>query len=167
MKKFTLTIIALLTFALAGCTAAREGKPNTNAETNANTANTNKAAETKPADTTAPSDPATGSPTATMVAFIEALKKKDSETIKKSLSKESIVKLEEAAKAGKTTIDQIITDGEDMSKEKTPEMRNEKIDGDTATIEIQDEKTKKWDTVPLVKEDGSWKIAFDKMQAQQ
>jgi hypothetical protein len=166
MKKFTLIIIALLTFTFAGCTAAREGKPNANAGTNANSANANKAEESKPSNTTASSEMATGSPTATMVAFIEALKKKDTETIKKSLSKESIVKLEEAAKAGKTTIDQIITEGEDMSKEKTPEMRNEKIDGDSATVEVQDEKTKNWDTIPLVKEDGSWKIAFDKMQAQ-
>ena len=43
-----------------------------------------------------------------------------------------------------------------------PETRNEKITGDTATLEIKNEKTGKWDSLPFVKEDSEWKIAFDK-----
>lgn len=163
MKKITF-IIALFAFAFAGCTATREA--NTNTTTNANTAtNANKAEETKPADKTASNSAAMNSPTATMGVFFEALKKKDNETIKKCLSKSSLVILEESAKEGKTTIDQIISEGEDMSKVKTPVVRNEKIDGDSATLEVEDEKTKKWDTVPFVKEDGVWKIALDKIQS--
>ncbi len=167
MKKITLIIIALVTFAFAGCTATREANTNTKAETNTNTANVNKAEETKTADTAASTDPAgMDSPSATMNIFFEALKKKDNETIKKCLSKTSLERLEEAATQGDTTIDQIISDGEDMSKKKTPTIRNEKIDGDTATLEVEDEEQKKWDTVPFIKEDGKWKIAFDKMQMQ-
>jgi hypothetical protein len=45
-----------------------------------------------------------------------------------------------------------------------PETRNEKIEGDKATLEIKDDKMDKWDTVPFVREDGQWKIAiFDQM----
>ena len=171
MKKITLIIIAFAAFAFAGCTATREANTNmttnANAATNANTATVvNKTEEAKPADTTASSDTAgMDSPTATMGVFFEALKKKDNDTIKKCLSKASLAKLEEAAAAGKTTIDQIISEGEDMSKKKTPAVRNEKIDGDSATLEVEDEETKKWDTVMFVKEDGAWKIALDKMQS--
>ena len=152
MKK--LLIIAIAALAFAGCTAATK------------TDNSKSAAEASPAKSEAPKTEtaAIKSPTETMVAFVEALKSKDGAVIKGTLSKTSLTQLEEAAKAGKTTIDQIITEGEDMSKEKTPEMKDEKIDGDNATIQVQDEKTKKWDTVPFVKEDGKWKIALDKMK---
>ena len=43
-----------------------------------------------------------------------------------------------------------------------PETRNEKIDGNTATLEIQNDQTKKWDAMYFVKEDGDWKVALDK-----
>jgi hypothetical protein len=43
-----------------------------------------------------------------------------------------------------------------------PETRNEKINGDMATLEVKNEKTDKWDPLPFVKENGEWKIALDK-----
>lgn len=154
MKKLSIITIAIFALAFAGCNTATK------------TDNSKPAADASPAKSEAPKTEtaAAKSPTETMVAFIEALKKKDGAVIKDSLSKQSLAQLEEAAKAGKTTIDQIITEGEDMSKEKTPEMKDEKIDGEAATLQVQDEKTKKWDSVPFVKEDGKWKIALDKMK---
>lgn len=171
MKKFTF-IIALAALAFAGCTATREANTTktTNVPANANSANTatvvNKAEEpAKPAEKPASSDTAAmDSPSATLVTFIEAIKKKDGETIKKCLSKNALTALEATAKEGNMTVDQMIIEGDDMSNEKTPAVRNEKITGDTATLEVEDEKEKKWDTVPFVKEDGNWKIAFDKMK---
>ena len=170
MKKFTLAFVALATFAFAGCTATREEKTNTNtnAAANENTAvivnkpEENKASETN--SSTSSSSSAMDSPTATLNTFIEAIKKKDGETIKKCLSKSSLKALEDNAKEANMTVDQMIIEGDDMSKEKTPAFRNEKIEGDTATLEVEDEKSKKWDTIPFVKEDGNWKIAFDKMK---
>ena len=41
--------------------------------------------------------------------------------------------------------------------DKMPETRNEKIDGDSATLELHNEDTKKWDKMYFVKEDGTWK----------
>lgn len=146
---------------MAGCaTASREANTNQNANSNTNATSASTPAETKPAADTGGMD----SPTATMTTFVEALKKKDIATIKKTLSKSSVTKLEESAKAGNTTVEAILMEGEDMSNEKMPQMKNEKIDGDTATLDIEDDKTKKWDTVPFVKEDGVWKIAFDKIK---
>jgi hypothetical protein len=41
-----------------------------------------------------------------------------------------------------------------------PKMRNEKIDGDNATIEIKIEgPITGWYTIPFIKENGEWKIA--------
>lgn len=104
------------------------------------------------------------SPTETMVAFVEALKKNDNAVIKNILSKSALAELEKAAAMDNKTLDEMITDGKDLSDEKMPEMKNEKIDGDSATLEVEDERSKKWQTVPFVKEDGIWKIALDKMK---
>ncbi len=43
-----------------------------------------------------------------------------------------------------------------------PPTRNEKIDGDSATLEVQDEKSKDWEKLYFVKEDDEWKFAIDK-----
>jgi len=102
-------------------------------------------------------------PTATFKAFFEASKKKDVPAIKKSLSKGTLDMFDKLAKAQNKTTDDMLKDMDKDSKdEKIPETRNEKINGDTATLEVKNDKTNKWDTLPFVKEDGDWKIALDK-----
>lgn len=103
------------------------------------------------------------SPTKTFKAFFEASKKKDTAAMKKSLSKGTVDMFEKLAKEQNKSTDEMLKgidkDGKD---EKIPETRNEKITGDTATLEVKNEKTDKWDTLPFVKEEGEWKIALDK-----
>lgn len=105
------------------------------------------------------------SPTATLKAFYEATQKKDPEGIKKTLSKGTLEMLEGFAKAQNKTLDESLKSGlaSDTNSDKMPETRNEKIDGDKATLEVKNEKTGQWESVPFVKEDGTWKIAFDQM----
>jgi hypothetical protein len=105
------------------------------------------------------------SPTATFKAFFEAQKKKDVAGIKKTLSKKSLEMLEKAAKEQNKTVDSALTEGFEGpgGKEQTmPETRNEKIDGDNATLEVQNKETKKWDKIYFVKEEKEWKFALDK-----
>ena len=104
------------------------------------------------------------SPTATFKAFFEAQKKKDVEAIKKTLSKASLALLEKGAKAQNKSLETAIAEGfaSGSSTEEMPETRNQKIDGDNATLEVQDTSTKKWETMYFVKEDGGWKVALDK-----
>jgi len=103
------------------------------------------------------------SPTKTFGNFFEAQKKKDVEGMKKTLSKGSLAMMEKAAKEQNKTVDKAIMEGFEASKtDKQPETRNEKIDGDNATLEVQNDETKKWDKVYFVKEDSEWKIALDK-----
>ena len=105
------------------------------------------------------------SPSATFKAYFEAQKKKDVAGIKKTLSKSSLDMMEKAAKEQNKTVDKALTEGLESpagKSDKTPETRNEKIDGNNGTLEVQNEQTKKWDIVYFVKEDGEWKIALDK-----
>jgi len=105
------------------------------------------------------------SPTSTFKAFFEAQKNKDVPGIKKTLSKGSLEMLEKGAKEQKKTLDASLKEGFDDPTFKAPNMpetRNEKIDGNTATLEIQNDQTKKWETMYFVKEDGDWKVALDK-----
>ena len=105
------------------------------------------------------------SPTSTFKAFVEAQQKKDVAAMKKTLSKGSLAMLEKSAKEQNKTVDKVIAEGFDSPSakvDKMPETRNEKIDGNNATLEIQDETSKRWDTMYFVKEDGEWKMALDK-----
>ena len=105
------------------------------------------------------------SPTATFKAFWEAQKKKDIPAMKKTMSKGSMAMLEKGAKQQNKTVDEAITEGFNapgVKYDKTPEVRNEKINGNDATLEVQDDTSKKWETMYFVKEDGDWKIALDK-----
>jgi hypothetical protein len=41
-----------------------------------------------------------------------------------------------------------------------PNMRNEKIAGERATLEVRNDETKQWDTIKFVKQKGSRKLAL-------
>ena len=102
-------------------------------------------------------------PTKTFKNFFEASKKKDPAAMKKTLSKGSLEMFDKIAKEQNKMTDDMLKDvDKDGKKEAMPETRNEKITGETATLEIKNEKTGKWDSLPFVKEDSEWKIAFDK-----
>jgi hypothetical protein len=109
------------------------------------------------------------SPTATLKTYFEALQKKDAATLKKTLSKGTLEMFEQFAKAQSPpkTLDEALQTGlastTNTDSSKMPETRNEKIDGDKATLEVKNDKTGQWETVPFVKEDNEWKLAFDQM----
>jgi len=102
-------------------------------------------------------------PTATFKAFYEASKKKDAAGMKKTLSKGTLDMFDKLAKEQNKTTDEMLKEvDKDDKSEKMPETRNEKITGDTATLEVKNDKTNRWDPLPFVKENGEWKIALDK-----
>ena len=74
------------------------------------------------------------------------------------LSDASIKMHEQEAKAQGVTLDEVVKREPIFSEnQNTVEFRNEKIDGDRATIEMKDP-SNVWKTVPFVREDGIWKI---------
>ena len=108
------------------------------------------------------------SPTATFRAFYEASKKKDVASAKQMFSKRTLELFEIQAKAQNKSVDEMLKAGVEQKPvpDKMPEVRNEKINGDEATLEIRDDPNDKWDTLIFVKEDGQWKIALDKLGTQ-
>ena len=104
------------------------------------------------------------SPTETMRASDDAAKRKDVEAIKKFVSKGTLEALDQSAKEQNTTVDELLKDFLDVPAQQLPEIRNEKITGDTATIEIKNNATNDWETMPFVKENGIWKVAYDKFE---
>lgn len=78
------------------------------------------------------------------------------------LSQGSIKMAENEAKENNVAIDEIILRETLFSPDqKTLKFRHEKIDGETATIEIENS-FGSFDRIPFVKENGVWKIAKDK-----
>jgi flagellar hook-associated protein FlgK len=102
-------------------------------------------------------------PTAALKAYFEAAKKKDIATAKKYLSSATLKMMEDLAKAQGKTLDQMFS--ENAAKEgqmPTPEFSNEKINGDTATVDMK-VPNQPMVTAQMVKEGGDWKLAIDKM----
>lgn len=98
-------------------------------------------------------------PTATAKAFYDAAKSQDVKGMKNALSKKSLEVMEAFAKMGGKSLDDTLKEPSNMPP--TFEARNEKVTGDSATLEVKD-KGDRWDTLYFVKEDGQWKIALDK-----
>ena len=101
------------------------------------------------------------SPTATAKAFYEAAKAKDVAGIKATMSKGSLDMMESFAKMQNKSLDDALKEPNSTPPPSNFEARNEVISGDTATVEVKDEKGN-WEKIPFVKEDGKWKIALDK-----
>ena len=98
------------------------------------------------------------SPLQTFKTYTKAIKQKDTTTMKLLLSNATIKMHEKEAKAQGVTVDDIVKRetlfGENQ---KSVEYRNEKIDGEKATLQVKNSYGS-WETVPFVREDGSWKI---------
>lgn len=92
----------------------------------------------------------------------EASKTKNVELVKKSVSKGTMNLMEKAAKTQNTTVDELLKKDNGAPFKELPEMRNEKIAGDAATLELKNTTTNDWESVPFVKEDGEWRLALDK-----
>ena len=98
------------------------------------------------------------SPLKTLQTYQKAMKAKDTATMKLLLTAESLKMLEQEAKSQGSTVDDVVKRETLFSEsQKTVEFRNEKIDGETATIEVKNT-FGQWDTVPFRREEGQWKI---------
>jgi len=98
------------------------------------------------------------SPVETFKTYIKAYKNKDITAMKLLLSSETIKMHEQEAKAQGVTVDDIVKRETLLSEgQTTVEYRNEKIEGDRATLEVKNSYGA-WEKIPFVKEKGEWKI---------
>lgn len=104
----------------------------------------------------------TANPTDTIRTYGEATIAKDTQKIQSTFSKGTLELMQQNAQTQNTTVDELLSRDTGKPVTEIPEMRNEQIEGDTATVEVKNDVTGDFDKIPLVKEDGKWKIALDK-----
>lgn len=153
MKIYTIILTVLAAFAVTACSRTEQANQTLNA---ANTATqTNQAVvETKPAQ------PAL-SPTNTLKALNEASQKKDPAAIKNYLSNGTLALLEESAAEQNKPVDELLKEDEAAPFHELPKILGEKIEGEAATVEVENTMTKTAEKIPFVKENGVWKVAID------
>lgn len=158
MKKLLTLAVALSVAGVVACNkpAATSGD-NKNSAISTNTNSTANAAAAPATDTAS----AAGSPTEVYKTAHVARQKKDIETLKKVFSKDVLEFFGEIGKADKKSLDDMIREMCEKSIPGEPEVRNEKINGDKATVEYKDEDGS-WKTMDFVKEDGAWKMTIPK-----
>lgn len=97
-------------------------------------------------------------PIETFKTYVKAIKAKDVKAMRVLLSEGTIKMHERQAVAQGTTVDEIIKRETLFTEnQRTVEFRDEKIEGDKATLMVKNSYGS-WETVPFVKEDGVWKI---------
>ena len=83
--------------------------------------------------------------------------------MKSLLSKNSLVYIEEKARPLKLTVDDVLKKETEIKLQNAVETRNEKIEGETATVEVKNPTTGEFDIkYPFVRENGAWKLARDR-----
>lgn len=154
------TILLIFTFLCsiiaAGCGDA--GSNVSNAKTNAvnaNITNTNSALETTK-KTEAPTTNNAPTLTPVVLAYYDALKKKDDAALRNLLSKDFLKYVESEMKE-----DKIASLAEYMAESNTDkpvEVRNEKIDGNKGYAEIRGGAYANWTPFDFINENGLWKF---------
>ena len=97
-------------------------------------------------------------PVETFQTYVKALKKKDLTTVKLLLSNDTIKMHEQEAKSEGVTVDDIVKRDSLLGEgQTTVEYRDQKIDGDKASLEYKNQ-FGSWETVPFVRENNEWKI---------
>ena len=161
MKIKQLAVIVSLAMIAAFVVACDKGT-NSNSNANANS-NSNANSNTK----TAAADSPETSPIAAFKILYAATQKKDVENIKKGLSARTLILVADIAKKQERSMDETLRDNltdPDYNSPTIPDTRNEKINGNEATIEVIAPKTGQWTELPFVKEEGRWKLAYDKLK---
>lgn len=103
-------------------------------------------------------NPKSLTPFETLKAYSEAVRKKDTTTMKVLLSDATIKMHHQSAQEQSVTLDEIVERETLFSPgQKTAEYKNEVIEGDKATIEMKNSYGV-WDKISFVKEEGVWKI---------
>lgn len=97
-------------------------------------------------------------PTELFKNFYTAARNKDVAALKSMLSKSALADTEREARERGQTLDQFLSDRGRFLSPNLPELRNEKVEGDRASLEIRREGAADWRTVTFVKEDGEWKV---------
>ncbi len=110
------------------------------------------------------SGPSSSDPKATLIGFFKAMSNKDLKGARKFATKESESMLSMMEMAMKSAENMKSKDVDDEMKfdEANMAFGETRIDGDKAFVPVTDKKKNETNDFILKKEDGAWKVAFDK-----
>lgn len=160
VKRLTpLALVAVLSVASSSCQKSENNNSPVNQPANTSAANANAPANNA---APAPANNSAGSPSDAYKAAYAARKNKDVPALKRLMSKDILEFFTEIAGLGekKQTVDELLMELCEKPQAATAEVRNEKINGDKATLEFLDDKGE-WLPMEFVKEDGAWKLTFE------
>ncbi len=106
-------------------------------------------------------------PTEAYKQLFAAVKSKDVESIKRSLTQKTIEFGAMAAQRNNTPVEKIYENGFTATtfSETLPEMRDERITENMASLEVWNSRDSKWEDLPFINENGGWKLAVGDMFA--
>ena len=167
IKLLSIIVIAFAAIGMAGCQKMDAGNSTSNSSNKA-AANSNSAANTTsntPANTAASSDAAVAfslaTPTDAYKTAYDCRKRKDIECLKKVMSQDIQDFLKMMGEDDKKSLDDMLKDLCERPQAPTSESRNEKITGDTATLEYLAEDGK-WQSMDFEKVGSDWKMGAPK-----
>lgn len=114
-----------------------------------------------------PSGVGEDSPTGAYKRLYTAVKAKDTEAIKAAMTKKSLDFAKMAAAQQNKPVETVLQNGFTGTTfaDSLPQIRDERVDGDMGAVEVHNDKENKWEDLPFVREDGSWKLAIGEMFA--
>jgi hypothetical protein len=106
-------------------------------------------------------------PTEAYKLLYAAVKSKNTESIKKQLTKKTIDFGLMASERNNTPVEKVYENGFTATtfSDTLPTMRDERINGDVGALEVWNSKDSRWEDLPFIKEDGFWKLAVGEMFA--
>ena len=104
---------------------------------------------------------ANDTPTEAYKRLYNAVKAKDTDAIRAVMSKETQAFAEMAAQQQKVPVSKVYENGMTGTtfSGNMPEIRDERIRGQWGAVEVWNSKDSRWEDLPFVAEDGSWKLA--------
>lgn len=108
-----------------------------------------------------------GSPMEAYQDLFNAVKSKNTDAIKATMTKATQAFVASAAKQNGKPESEVYANGLTATtmSDKLPEMRDERIKDNFANVEVWNSRDKKWEDLPFIKEDGSWKLAIGELFA--
>jgi hypothetical protein len=107
------------------------------------------------------------SPSGAYKRLYDAVKSKNSDSIKATMTKKTLDFAKMASAQQNKTVEQVIENGFTATtfSPTLPEIRDQRVDGDMGAVEVYNSKDKTWEDLPFIREDGVWKLAIGELFA--
>jgi hypothetical protein len=101
-------------------------------------------------------------PTDAYVKLYTAVKSKQTDAIKAVMSEKSLGFARSVSQRQNQPLEKVLENGFTATTfaESMPEIRDERVKGDSGAVEVYNAIDSRWEDLPFVKEDGSWRLAI-------